>query len=559
MSPGERLVVVDGSQTRTVVDDLLNGVRYGFSIRAVNQFGASPASNPVLATPEAGDEPAIAGLIVRYKPSTPITEMPGVATGSSAVLDVDLEPGKAIGFGLRTVEFSEPLPVTSAEIVAEQLEESPAVLSAEPDYVIELEGFSSQFAGEQPLGVGGSGSSLPTFRGILGMRAPTSAVSNGVRPNGVQTGATWGIDRIDQRSLPRDDRYEYDSDGTGVDVYVVDSGIRPHNEFGARLLSGHTQIVDGRGTSDCSGHGTHVAGTVGGSTYGVAKGVNLVPVRVFECSGFTLTSLVVNALNWVIEHHTTRPAVVTLSLGGEPSTFLDDAVRATINDKITVVVAAGNDGEPSCNSSPARVTEAITVNASTSSDGRASFSNYGSCSDIYAPGHLILSAGYTSPTATSTMSGTSMATPHVAGVAARWLGINPVWTPAQVWNRIDADHTYFDVGLGAYGDPKKLLYVSPTSMFTVPGAPTGASATPGNRTIAVSWTAPSSDGGSPITRYGANAFIASTGAFAAQCLTTATNCTITGLTNGTQYRIHTYAENTAGWSPPSTPVTATPS
>ncbi len=236
----------------------------------------------------------------------------------------------------------------------------------------------------------------------------------------VQSGAPWNLDRIDQRARSLDARYSYRATGAGVTAYVIDSGIRPtHTEFRGHVSRwAYWDFGDGRQGNDCIGHGTHVAGTLGGSIWGVAKSVELVPVKVFPCSDSTATSIVLEAINWVIsDHDYGEPAVVNMSLGGSASTILDDAVRRMIYDGITVVVAAGNNAAPSCYESPARVTAAITVAASTRTDDDASFSNYGACNDLFAPGEDIRSASHTSDSGSTVMSGTSMASPHVAGAA----------------------------------------------------------------------------------------------------------------------------------------------
>jgi len=236
-----------------------------------------------------------------------------------------------------------------------------------------------------------------------------------------QAAASWGLDRIDQ-TTGTDGFYSYTSTGAGVDAYVIDTGILgTHTEFTGRMKSGFSAIGNFKNTTDCNGHGTHVAGTIGGSTYGVANQVSLIPVRVLDCRGSGTTSGVVAGINWAIKNHTTRPAVANMSLGGGASLTLDSAINSLINDKVTVVVAAGNDGQNACNYSPARVPNAIPVAASTSSDQLASFSNSGTCVDIIAPGVGITSAWFTSTTATNTISGTSMASPHVAGAYARAL------------------------------------------------------------------------------------------------------------------------------------------
>ena len=229
----------------------------------------------------------------------------------------------------------------------------------------------------------------------------------------------WGLDRIDQRSLPLNNTYGNGGrTGSSVRAYVIDTGIRAtHAEFGGRVGSGYTAISDGRGTNDCDGHGTHVAGTIGGATYGVAKQVRLFPVRVLDCDGSGTYSGVISGVNWVT-NNAVRPAVANMSLGGAASQSLDDAVKASIASGITYVVAAGNYAEDACNDSPARVPGAITVGATDRYDYAPSWSNYGSCIDLFAPGVDVESAYNTGDTATAYLSGTSMASPHVAGVVA---------------------------------------------------------------------------------------------------------------------------------------------
>lgn len=271
-----------------------------------------------------------------------------------------------------------------------------------------------------------------------------------------QTNATWGLDRIDQRDLPLNSTYTYDYDGTGVNVYVLDTGIRTsHNEFGGRASVGF-DALGGNGL-DCHGHGTHVSGTIGGANYGVAKDVNLFSVRVLNCNGSAPLSTVISGIDWVTANHA-DPAVANMSLGGGPSTSLDNAVRNSINAGVTYAIAAGNDAANACNFSPARVTEALTAGASTSSDARASFSNYGTCLDLFAPGQSITSAWYSSDNATNTISGTSMAAPHVAGVAALFLETNTTASPAEVANEIVGKATQGRLsGIGS-GSPNLLLY-----------------------------------------------------------------------------------------------------
>ena len=265
-----------------------------------------------------------------------------------------------------------------------------------------------------------------------------------VTTQGTQTGATWGLDRTDQRNLPLNSTYTYGNTGLGVTAYIIDTGIRlTHNEFGGRATSGF-DAVDGGSADDCNGHGTHVAGTVGGSTYGVAKGVNLVAVRVLDCGGSGSWSGVIAGMDWVAGNHTSK-SVANMSLGGGASTAVDNALKALIASGVTVGVAAGNGNrggrqQDACNYSPARVPEAITVGATDKTDTKTSWSNYGPCVDIFAAGSGITSAWYTSNTATASISGTSMATPHVVGVAALYVQSNSA-DPASVASALKANAT----------------------------------------------------------------------------------------------------------------------
>ncbi|MGC5318480.1 S8 family peptidase [Micromonospora arida] len=287
---------------------------------------------------------------------------------------------------------------------------------------------------------------------------------------------SWGLDRIDQRNLPLDSSYTYPNTASNVHAYIIDTGIRfSHNDFGGRATSGY-DAVDGGSADDCNGHGTHVAGTVGGSAYGVAKGVQLVGVRVLNCSGSGTNAGVIGGVDWVTAN-AIKPAVANMSLGGGANTSLDNAVRNSIASGVTYGLAAGNDsGANACNTSPARTTEAITVGSTTSTDARSSFSNVGTCLDIFAPGSSITSAWYTSNTATNTISGTSMATPHVVGAAALVASANPSWTPAQVRNQLVANATPNVVGNPGSGSPNLLLYVGTGS---TPPPPTGCTGTNG--------------------------------------------------------------------------------
>jgi subtilisin family serine protease len=276
----------------------------------------------------------------------------------------------------------------------------------------------------------------------------------------VQSGATWGLDRIDQRLLPLSTTFTYTATASNVTAYIVDTGILPgHTEFGARASTGYDAITPTAPKADCNGHGTHVAGTVGGNTYGVAKGVALVGVRVLDCNGSGSNAGVIAGVNWVAAN-AKKPAVANMSLGGGASTALDAAVNGAINAGVTFVVAAGNSNRNACNYSPARVANAITVGATTNTDARASYSNFGSCLDIFAPGSGITAAWHTSTTALNTISGTSMASPHVAGVAALYLATNTAATPATVRNALVNNATTNRVTSAGSKSPNRLLFTA---------------------------------------------------------------------------------------------------
>jgi len=280
-----------------------------------------------------------------------------------------------------------------------------------------------------------------------------------------EANATWGLDRVDQRARPLSGTFTYTNSGAGVTAYIIDTGILfAHSEFGGRAVTGFDAVTSGGSAQDCHGHGTHVSGTVGGTKYGVAKGVRLVAVRVLNCSGSGSTSGVIAGVDWVASHHAT-PAVANMSLGGGASTALDNAVANAIASGVTFGIAAGNGNafgiaQNACNSSPARVGAAITVGATDSNDRKASWSNYGSCLDIFAPGVGITSAWYTSSTATNTISGTSMATPHVVGVAAQYLQTHASATPQQVRDALVAASTTNVVVNRGANSPNRLLFTS---------------------------------------------------------------------------------------------------
>ena len=306
-----------------------------------------------------------------------------------------------------------------------------------------------------------------------------------VRLSGTQTSPpSWGLDRTDQRNLPLNSSYTYPNTASNVHAYIIDSGVRySHTDFGGRAVSGF-DAIDGGSADDCNGHGTHVAGTVGGALHGVAKGVRIVGVRVLDCQGDGTYAQVIAGVDWVTAN-AVKPAVANMSLGGPANSALDAAVTNSINSGITYGLSAGNDyGANACGASPARTPAAITVGSTTSTDVRSDFSNIGSCLDIFAPGTWITSTWSTSDTATNIISGTSMATPHVVGAAAMVLSANPTWTPQQIRDYLVNNATNNVIADPGTGSPNKLLYVvngppPPANDFSVSVSPTSGVTVPG--------------------------------------------------------------------------------
>lgn len=368
---------------------------------------------------------------------------------------------------------------------------------------------------------------------------------------------SWGLDRIDQRALPLNNSYTYPNLATNVRAYIIDTGIRTtHNDFGGRATWG-TNTVDTNNT-DCHGHGTHVAGTVGGTAYGVAKGAQLVAVKVLNCQGSGTNAGVISGVDWVTAN-AVKPAVANMSLGGGANTSLDTAVRNSINSGITYGLAAGNDsGGNACNTSPARTAEGITVGSTTNTDARSSFSNIGTCLDIFAPGSSITSAWNTSDTATNTISGTSMATPHVVGAAALVASANPSWTAQQVRDYLVNNATSNVVTNPGTGSPNKLLYVvndgTPTNDFSISVSPTSGSVNPGSSVSATVNTATTSGSAQSVSLSASGLPSGATASFNPSTVTSGNSSTMT-ISTSSSTPAGTYAITISGTAASGTKTT----
>jgi subtilisin family serine protease len=350
---------------------------------------------------------------------------------------------------------------------------------------------------------------------------------------------SWGLDRIDQRNLPLNNSYTYPTTASGVRAYIIDTGVRfTHTDFGGRAVSGF-DAIDGGSADDGHGHGTHVAGTVGGTSYGVAKGVTLVGVRVLNNAGSGTTAQVAAGIDWVTgDHDPGELAVANMSLGGGIDTTLDNAVANSIADGVTYALAAGNDnGANACNTSPARTPNAITVGSTTSTDARSSFSNIGTCLDIFAPGSSITSAWRTSDTATNTISGTSMATPHVAGAAALVLAQNPSFTPQQVRDSLVNNATTGVISNPGTGSPNRLLFVvngtPPANDFSISVSPTSRTTAAGGSVTATVNTATTSGSAQTVSLSASGLPAGASASFNPASVTSGGSSTMTITTAGT--------------------------
>lgn len=418
--------------------------------------------------------------------------------------------------------------LTQAEV--ETLQKSPGVAAVERDSLI-----STTDDGKRP----------PASDQARGDRVEAGSDR---RPGAAAVASSWGLDRIDQRKLPLDGRYTGPGRGSGVDVYVLDTGIDYTNpDFAGRIGAGATAYASAQ---DDNGHGTHVAGTVGSTTYGVADGVTFHPVKVLDNLGSGNISTIIAGMNW-IGAHATAHSVVNMSLGGTYNQALNDAARALVQQGLVVVAAAGNAGVDARSDSPASEPSLLTVGAVDRYDRDTSFSNSGPALDLYAPGADIRSDALHG--GSITMSGTSMAAPHVSGAAALYWGLHPSASAEAVTSAIlrQATRGVIAFPYGQAGSPNLNLNIGWASSVTAPTAPRAVKAVPHNASASVSWSAPSGNGGSAITRY---TVTASPGG--KSCTSNRGTCTVARLRNGSAYRFTVRASNTAGSSPASAPSAA---
>ncbi len=384
-----------------------------------------------------------------------------------------------------------------------------------------------------------------------------------VRAAATQNWPSWGLDRSDQHLLPLDGQYVFDFTGVGVTAYIVDTGmLSGHTQFEGRVGPGFTAIADGRGTADCYGHGTHVAGTVGGRDYGLAKSVTLVPVRVLGCTGAGTSTTVVAGMDWIVATHVSgEPAVANLSIGGGFSAAINAAVENAVADGITVVAAAGNGSTDACTTSPSSEPLAITVGATTSTDARSSYSNYGPCLDIFAPGDAIRSAGIGSKTASSFLSGTSMATAHVTGAVVLLLAATPTATPAEILSRLMANATPTVSTDRGVGSPDLLLSTrgdTPTPTVA-PGSPQLLAAVAHDHRVELTLDMPVRTGGAGVIDYRIELTkdheswtVVNDG------VSNRLTASATGLTNGVRYTFRAAAVNAVGTGSFSNEIAAMP-
>lgn len=473
---------------------------------------------------------------------TPATKFAAVLTSAMALLATVALPAAAEAQAASTDEY---IVILKDQVSAQGVDTVAASASATPDAVFTeaIHGFSATLNDGQVRALASNPEVSYIERNvklsISGARTPT---------------ASWGLDRIDQRALPLDNSTTNLYSGAGVTVYVLDTGINAeHQEFTGRLATGFSGVSGEPTTDDCQGHGTHVAGTIAGSTYGVAPGATVVPVRVLGCDGTGTVAEVLAGIDWVIANHVSGPAVANMSLGvDQVISSINQAVTNMIADGVSTAVAAGNESIDACGSTPAAAPNAVTVGATDADDAEASFSNYGSCLDIYAPGVGITSSSIGSPTASEPLDGTSMASPHVAGVMALMLDAAPESTPAEVATAIGTLATSGVVTGVTGAGPNKLLYAPSDGQFglgngpSAPQAPTGAATKAGDGSADVSWKAPADDGGFAVTGY-----TVTDQSGATVCQTSELSCTASGLNNGSRYKFKVTATNQIGTSAPS--------